>query len=466
MINSALQNKWNHFYDVVPSQLQKVKQAGRVATAFNTNIDAVVKVSGAKLSELAASTGLNDTNFTDGDTQIKTHQDVVRGALKCFTQGIAEEWLCDDYETFEWLQMNLGYDHLQMGGQGGIVANAMAVLGVDKVYAHTASHTKLQAMQFINADNLLAADSNGKLCKAYDIDREEDTPLIHWIIEFDSGDKVTLGDKEFICPKSNRFIATYDPANMVLLKNDGFLKCLDENGFDYMILSGYHNLTTANNGIERVKETVELIKKWKHLNPQALIHLELASTQDLEVRAAIIEHIAPLVDSIGLNEREALDALQVINAPDYAKFSQEKLSAPLLFEILRQIKETCHTPRIQLHFYGMYLTLQDKKFRLTPEQNKKGMMLAAVIAASKAATGKIDDYNQLLWARGEKVSDKGLEELESLARNLDCPQLKENGICECYGYDIIAIPTILVPKPLTLVGMGDTISSISLISSR
>ena len=92
-------------------------------------------------------------------------------------------------------------------------------------------------------------------------------------------------------------------------------------------------------------------------------------------------------------------------------------------------------------------------------------MLAATIAATKAGTGNINEYDKLLWAHGKSVSDVGLNELESLARYLKCPELAETGVCEAYGYEVAAVPTILVEKPLTLVGMGDTISSISLIGA-
>lgn len=466
MINSKQQEKWGRFYDEVPEILKNVKKAGRVATAFNANVDAVIKISGNKLSELASSVNWSADDFNNTSTEIKSFKDVVRGIIKCFVHGIAEEWLCEDYKTFEKMRSELGYDRLQMGGQGGIVANAMAVLGVSKVYAHTASHSKLQANQFIKAENLFAIDDNGNLNKACDIERQGDVDLIHWIIEFDVGDKLILNGKEYVCPKSNRFIATYDPANMIMLKNKGFLKYLDEDGFDYMVLSGYHALTSANGGVDRVKETVELIKKWKAKNPHALIHLELASTQDIKVREAIIRYIVPIVDSIGLNEREALEAIQVINPVKFAEINGEKLSVECLFDILMQIKQSSNVPRIQLHFFGMYMTLQNDNFRVSPEQNKRGMMLAAVVAASKAGTGKIEEYESLLWAHGLPVCERGLEELHKLSVYLDCAELEECGICGYLEFDVIAVPTILVDKPLTLVGMGDTISSISLVGAR
>lgn len=465
MADKYLKEKWNRYYQSVPEQLRKIKSVKRVATAFNTNIDAVIKISGSKITELAKQAGITAENV-QGEAKINNGADAVRGIIKCFTQGIAEEWLCGEIEAFNWLQSNIGYDRLQMGGQGGIVANAMAVLGVQNVYVHTASHPKLQAEQFLNLENLLAAaDKNGNMMKAYEVNRENDLPLIHWIIEFDAGDKTIIGNKTYVCPKSNRFIATYDPANMLLKKDEGFLHNLERNGFDYMILSGYHGLTGENGGVEKVKETVPLIKKWKADNPQAIIHLELASTQDISVRTAIIEYIAPLADSMGLNEREALDALEVADKVRFDEVQKDVFDAPHLFDILLKIKEKCRTPRVQLHFFGMYLTLQDKEFKIRPIQNMRGMMLAATVAATKAGTGSIDAYDKLLWAHGKDVSDRGLEELKKLASSLGRPVLAENGICDLPKYEVIAVPTILVEKPLTLVGMGDTISSVSLIGA-
>jgi ADP-dependent phosphofructokinase/glucokinase len=42
----------------------------------------------------------------------------------------------------------------------------------------------------------------------------------------------------------------------------------------------------------------------------------------------------------------------------------------------------------------------------------------------------------------------------------------EEGIFVNNELEIIAVPTIIIDKPITLVGMGDTISSISLVAAR
>jgi ADP-dependent phosphofructokinase/glucokinase len=120
--------------------------------------------------------------------------------------------------------------------------------------------------------------------------------------------------------------------------------------------------------------------------------------------------------------------------------------------------------------FGLYITLQKPGFKISPVQNRKGMQLAATIAATKAGTGSINSKDVLLWSNDQKVSGQGLEELKSLSETVDfkfgANSLLEEGIFVNNELEIIAVPTIIIDKPITLVGMGDTISSISLVAAR
>ena len=465
MENLELKKLWLKNFSTVPETLKRMKEVGAVATAFNTNIDAVLKVSGKKIVELAKQLGLGLKELEDiKQTKLEQPSDVLKGLFKCFKNGIAEEWLTEDTLVYDWMVENLGYDRLQMGGQGGIVANALAVTGVQKVYAHTNSLPKLQAEQFLKRENLMSFDHEGKEKPAYCINREVDIPLIHWILEFDKNDNVELDGKTFTCPKSNRFIATYDPLNLHLVMDEHFVNNMAKKKIDYIVLSGFHALTEKNNGVKLQDDALPIIKGWKDNGD--LIHLEIASTQDIAVRKAIIKKIAPIVDSVGVNEREAIDILEVIGYEDLAEKCNKDTHSVNMFEAILNIKKHIKTPRIQLHMFGLYITIQDKGYKVKPEENLRGMMLAATVAAGKAGTGNINEEKNLLWAQGQEVSDVGINELKDLGKYLGKPQLAETGFAEVEGYDLIGLPTILVDKPKTLVGMGDTISSISLIGAR
>ena len=77
-----------------------------------------------------------------------------------------------------------------------------------------------------------------------------------------------------------------------------------------------------------------------------------------------------------------------------------------------------------------------------------------------------NNKDNLLWAKGQRVSDVGINELKTIAGIIEDENFISSGITQYSGFDIIAVPTILVEKPVTLVGMGDTISSVSLVAAR
>lgn len=463
MDTSQLKKIWKEKYQIVPQQLKKIKQIESAAAGFNANIDAVLKISGKQLSSLINESGMDLHELENIiQTKICTTNDVLKGIFKCFKKGIAEEWITEEKPVYEWMETKLGCDRLQIGGQGGIVANALAAVGVKNVYVHANSLPKLQAEQFLKADNLLSFDENGSIRPAYAINRSKDLPLIHWIIEFDRGDIVEIGGKTFRCPKSNRFIATYDPLNLKLVTDKNFMRYVQNNPAEYVILSGFHALTSNNAGVALIENILPQLRQWRQNCPQCIFHLEVASTQDIEIRRAIIEKIAPLMDSLGINERETIDVLEAIGEENLAQRCSQRTTAENLFAGLVKIKEKTGVPRIQLHMFGLYVVLQDKDFRLSPEANMRGMMTAATIAAAKAGTGTIEN---LLWAHERDVSDVGLIEADTLAVAAGQSSLSENGIGRYRQWDLIVVPTILIEKPLTLVGMGDTISSLSLIAS-
>ena len=392
-------SSWKEKYAEVKSTLMQMGKVESAATAFNTNVDAVLKIKGRRLAELAKELGMSWEELTTiGESKLNSGKDVIKGAFRCFANGIAEEWLTEDIDVYNWMANNLGYDRLQMGGQAGIVANALAVCGVRRVLAHCNSLPKRQADQFLPRSNLVSFDEKGEMKQASEINRQDDIPLIHWIIEFDKGDVVELDGHKVSCPKANRFIATYDPMNLRLVMDNNFLEYLNKNPAEVTVLSGYHALTAGNNGVELVEGSVPVIKRWQ--NSGTLVHLEVASTQDKDVRRAVVEKVASLADSIGLNERETIDVLEVIGEEKQAQICEENCSATNLFEAVLRIKQKVGCRRLQLHMFGLYLTIQDKGFKITPEQNLKGMCLAAVVAASKAGSGNINEEANLMWAYG------------------------------------------------------------------
>ncbi|WP_421920028.1 ADP-dependent glucokinase/phosphofructokinase [Marinifilum sp.] len=476
MSNSELKTKWLKNYCTAPDQLDRMGEVKGLISAFNANVDAVIKVRGKDIEKLVESNGL-DTNLilSEKEKAISKNEDAIRGILHCFKGGIAEEWLIEEVDVFYWLNKQVGYDKLQMGGQGGIVANAMAVCGVQNVYVHCASAPKEQAQLFLDLPNLLTTDEKGELQQASLVDRTNDNALIHWIIEFEKGDSLTIGNETCICPKANRFIATYDPLNFKLYIDDNFSKRMMKEDINpqYIILSGYQmlseTLADGTNGVERIDLSKSLIAEWRKSCADSLLHLEVASTQDKLVRKYLIESLVQDVDSIGFNERELIDILEVIGEEELAEECNQETNASNLFKGMLKVYEYTKCTRMQLHMYGLYVTLQQKDFKISPLQNRNGMQLASMVAAAKAGTGAINSKDVLMWAKGNEVSDRGLNELYGLSNTVRDifgeNDFLSTGIFSNEVIELIAVPTILIEKPVSLVGMGDTISSVSLVAA-
>ncbi|HSQ41628.1 MAG TPA: ADP-dependent glucokinase/phosphofructokinase [Fibrobacteraceae bacterium] len=465
---------WKSLYQVAPAQLAKMSEVRGVVSAFNANIDAVIKVKPDLLQRWISLAGVEASSLLlDGIRAIQSPVDVLRGFVQCFKNGTAMEWLVQEESAFQWMREHVGYDRLQMGGQGGIIANVLAVCGAKQVFVHCASLPEQQAKLFLDLPNLLSAQPDAQAAPAAKIHREKDLPLIHWILEFDKGDVLELAGQSFTCPKSNRFIATWDPENFRLAIDPAFdLLIQKSSGVETVLLAGYqmlsHPLLDGTSGTDRVDASMRIVGTWRKAHPGLCVHFEFASTQDKTIRKYLLDHVAPWADSIGLNEQELIDVLDVAGETEMAAKLRADLHGASLLHALEWLYRRVQAKRIQLHFFGMYLTLQAKNHPTAPATTRNGMILAATIAAAKAGTGSIEKHENLMWAHGRAVSDVSLQELQAIAGELGAAgkTLLDTGIASMKDVDVIAVPTILIEKPITLVGMGDTISSLSLIGAK
>lgn len=464
-MQETIKNNWNKIYQKAPATLENMSKIKTVACAFNACIDSVIKIKGKDISDLIKKEKISLSQLTNiKNKSINSVSDFIKGIFYCFQNGIAEEWTSDNPKMFDWMLSNLGTKKMQMGGQAGIVANTLSLTNIQKTIVHSNALSKLQAEQFLKKNNLLSFDKDGKIKPAFTINRDK-TSSIHWIIEFDKNDIITIEEKTFICPKSNRFIATYDPPLFDFKIDKHFLKYSTTSDIQYYFLSGFQALSYRNHGLKHINTSVNIIKDWKKNNPNSIIHLEIASTQDKIIRKAIAKKLIPNIDSIGINERETIDILEVIGNKKIYKSCLKNPTAPNMFEGILDIKQKLNCPRIQMHMFGIYITIQDKNFTVSPQKIRNGMILAATAAAGKATIGHLKTKEDILSACKTDINETSLKELELLSKHMKSDNLLKNGICSYKNYDIIAIPAKIVEKPKTLVGMGDTISSFSIIGS-
>jgi ADP-dependent phosphofructokinase/glucokinase len=137
------------------------------------------------------------------------------------------------------------------------------------------------------------------------------------------------------------------------------------------------NFADGAKGVDRIDASMEIINQWRENNPNSILHFEIASTQDKVIRKYLLDKLAPASDSIGFNERELIDLLEVMGEKELANACENDTSSTNLFRGMMKVFEYSSCPRLQLHMFGLYITLQKKGFKVTAEQNKNGMQLAA-----------------------------------------------------------------------------------------
>ena len=304
-----------------------------------------------------------------------------------------------------------------------------------------------------------------------DIKGDEFNTTLHYVFEFKPG-LYHIYDKIIECNRSNRFIVSYDFLNSKLEIDKGFYKYSQENiqNYSLAILSGFHlinpNIEPTKTYLDTISPVSELIMKWKESNPDLFIHFELASTKAIQLKQLIIDKIIPSMDSIGLNEQELLDLLQIIDSTTYSLL-REDLSAINLFKGILCILRIFPHLRIHLHYLGFYLVLSSPITEPQIHRRRNSLILASHNAAKKAEKGEIESYDILL-ASDYLVSNEGIKQLVALENYLDKEfQVKsnfsQNGFFNTPNFTLVGIPSIVVETPKHVVGLGDTISLISIL---
>ena len=72
MTNSELKNKWFKHYQTADEQLKKMSESKGLISAFNANIDAVIKISGKQIEHIIEKHSMNAGELLiDGAKSIK-----------------------------------------------------------------------------------------------------------------------------------------------------------------------------------------------------------------------------------------------------------------------------------------------------------------------------------------------------------------------------------------------------------
>ena len=438
--------------DLYASALEMVRAGiggvGSVLLAYNTNVDALHHLRGDDLKARIKAAGREEVLRYSEElpASIKSVPQLLGSILWSVRRGKAAELFVENGPVRTYMR-RWGWDELRMGGQAGIMANLLGGAYGVPVIVHVPQLSRIQAGLFRDGPIYVPKVENRGLSFVHprEFGGDEDD-CFHYIYEFPRGFRVL----DFEAPRENRFIGAADDYNTTLFIRDEFCLHFDwiASKVDLAVISGLQALTRENyrGPFETVREHIEA------LNEKSIpAHLEFAFTPDKTVRKAILD-LLPAFWSVGLNEVELASIMEVMGEKGLA----EKLLAgdpadPIAAtEAMLKLAGRTGVRRIHFHTYGYYLALTAYRGEFV----RDALLFAALAAAAKAKLGDVPSIDEVVKAIDVPVNEKVKPVEEALAREYGM----RRGIAEVSGYQLAFVPTKLVERPKSTVGIGDTIS--------
>lgn len=478
---------------------------------YNVNIDSVYKVSGAEVSELLETFEKAEIleKIENPPGKILSESDFVAGLAYCMKNGCGAEWLVFEQSIFEFLKNRYFEKSLvRMGGNAGIMANALSQLGASRVIPNVAVPSKTQLSLFSEkaiyfpAPMQIKENSGTEPSKNKDIVSGSQEP-IHFVFDFSVGDTFSLYGTEVRVPRENRFIATCDHLNLRLFVNPAFERYALQHvcEIDGVLISGFHLLLESYPDGSSYKTVLEKslsqLRRWKVANDKLRIHLELGHFASKEIANSVFLDFAAISDSIGMNEDELsmFHHLHGIPAEGLLRMEAEAVgnAACKLASRYGLKKLFIHTREFALTVFKSDFNLNSKleskwesksDSKQNPEssidlrvsedledlessilQKMAGEKLEALefgirCAGAYAASGRLEG-REFVEEEASKLHESlfGREQLELFLKAFHGVTFGQGAYAFREGYVICMIPTLLSGSPITTVGLGDTLTA-------
>jgi ADP-dependent phosphofructokinase/glucokinase len=376
-----------------------------------------------------------------------------------------------------------------MGGNAGIMANALSQLGASRVIPNIAVPSKTQLSLFSGRSIYFPgsvterkgnSEAGSGKTDSKEIDSEENMYAvsssqdpIHFVFDFSKGDTFSLYGTEIIVPRENRFIATCDHLNLRLYVNPAFEKYAIEHACetDGALISGFHLLLENYSDGSSYKTILERIlcqlEGWKVENDKLRIHLELGHFASKEIASSVFLEFVSILDSIGMNEDElaTLRHFHGVSGEEILLMEAEAVgnAAYRLASRYGLKRIVIHTREFVLTAFKPNLELGDFKIpslQKMAERKLKALKFGVSCAGVYAASGRLEG-RKLIEEEASKLQESpiGRKQLELFLKAFDGQALGQGAYAFKGEYILCMLPTLLSNNPITTVGLGDTIAA-------
>ncbi len=448
----------------------------KVLCAFNALIDKTIQYNPDTFSKLLAHFERDFPVVTRKSrrkiSRIDSPQLLFASLVNAFRTGKAMH-VPTNFSLLQWLENNFPSASASIGGQAGIIANQVALLG-GKTILYTNQLSPQLAHLFSPRVKFPKVEKDLHLVSFRHAGNKSEKTRVNWIIEFKKGDVLNFGGSVFVAPRSNRLILS-SPYSQPPLFDDKLVHFLPELGqqADAGIVSGYHALQPIyedGSTYEYYLSVEELYLKMLKSHKNIPLHLEYVSTPFKEVDKAIYEHITKHVDSFGLNEIETVELVEKLGFPSLARDIVKSENSVSLHAAGEKIMEKLQLKRLHLHNLGYHLVLLKKPLDAVHQAKQVNSVLFGSLAAtSRALHGREITRGEVQDALTASVSENALREMARMCSHLSLSRSVAEHSLLTSAFDMDSHVLLIVPgqvAPLTrrTTGLGDVVSSCSFLA--
>jgi len=463
--------EWYRLYrESVVNFQSRLPESGGVAVAYNTNIDGIIDLDSERIQRfLESQPEVANDAYDRKDSppgRVDGPVDFVAGLMHFVERGSGGEYMVHDEDTYDWIVSNLPIDAHRMGGNAGIMANALSMLGARFVIPHAVQMPEAQARLFLDRENVLlpVKEDGGVAFRSPSTASRPERELVHLILEYKEGTSFTWRGSTMASPRNNRYIVNADDYNGRIVIDPSFVGGIDQKigEIDKFILTGLHMLKReypdGATYLDRLEEALGLVRGWRSRNPDMRVHFELADIQDEVIRKDVLKMACEVSDSVGMNEDELETALG----------TGELLSSrpERLVEGMGDFMSRGDIRKLLLHSKDFVVSLITDDYPAGPDVIRGSHMVGTLCSQYRAFCGNFGGQAELLElvdSRSLKASSEGLEMLGRFEGAFGAgrgPGIWENR----EGGWIILTPTLLSVKTLNTVGLGDCLTAGTVLS--
>lgn len=264
-------------------------------------------------------------------------------------------------------------------------------------------------------------------------------PVNHFILQYDKGDLIRIGQAQHVIPLSNRLIMDDDDLHKTLPVDTAALKYVEAHARDIPSynISGFNSIMSPEILGDTVIKMSAHYEEVKKANPACVLYLESAHYLNPQSRETVYKGFAPYLDILGMNEEELSD-LAGANGQEFVMGDLRSL-----LSTLEVIHDAYPAKGLVIHSkdYALYYGWPRKGIDV-----EKALCLGNLLSGTRARVGHYGNLEDCEGTLALPLSGPGLELAQSMPE-------------QHRGRMVCIVPSRYMSNPLATIGLGDTFAA-------